>query len=914
MAGASLPETGPEPRRSGPPPALQGTCVHSRSPTVDNSGRWTVVDSAVETVPEGVSRVPRVPAGVSDSEWRGVTGGVFGVSQGVSRVPPSDRWRPIIPPGTRDLAVTSREVASNGPELVSAETSHKNTSKSTQTSEEVHDPDSDMSDVDDIDAPEEDVEILDSTPITSATMARIQKSLIYASSHGDQGTPSDVISSLNDVISSGHSKSSIVPGPTPFPVYDRRFTGSRALFPQRRRRPTRLRLWPNGVIPYSISSNYSSSERELINRVFRLFETVTCLRLVPRTSEKDYVRITPTGRCSGEVGRRGGRQKISLPHWCLSFGHAAHELMHTAGFWHEHQRPDRDQFVRVLWDNIKPRHRRADYGRRVWEELGEGSWLGPYDFRSILHYSGRGSAVDSTKPTMVARQGGVKLGGNGNLTDIDIWKINTQYHCWQRRVANSLYEFGDNRLGGREGRRFGRLVTKEESTRNSPKASSEQGENNTKKILQTQGTATFTSKTKSTEEVLGAIKELVEYRNRKTPTAKEQILADNSASNVKGGEASIIPSSIARHVKPGPSKVEVIASILQGKSIHSSNYHVPDTSENRNIEDAGKNGEASVRPEDQHFTSDLEGAQHTSQSDDRETTGSAAPSTRPSHRQRYEFRAQGSSSRTESSHLDLHSVAKHVSVLGNEEATDSSQLKVSRGHPNPHQVTSVPESQIAATPPPTPLTRLRVVVKLKDLLKPTATSPTSTTPPTRTEATASPSGRQRDFDRVVISLTDLQKLRASRQQDRGRILQQHQQQPTEPQAQQNQRTVVSYQLPQLPQRENNEARASPGNFQRAQRKLPDNIQYNQPASSSSSSSINKNNPFGHIGGFRIGDRWFFSRSPTSQQTDDVTTEQSVGRDDNPFRHIGGFKVGNEWHFVRNHRRTKRSWLQRRQKL
>ncbi|XP_043206645.1 zinc metalloproteinase nas-7-like [Amphibalanus amphitrite] len=182
----------------------------------------------------------------------------------------------------------------------------------------------------------------------------------------------------------------------------------------------------------SISSNYSSSERELIDRVFRLFETVTCLRLVPRTSEKDYVRITPTGRCSGEVGRRGGRQRISLPHWCLSFGHGAHELMHTAGFWHEHQRPDRDQFVRVLWDNIKPRHRRADYGRRLWEELGEGSWLGPYDFRSILHYSGRGSAVDSTKPTMVARQGGVKLGGNGNLTDIDIWKINTQYHCWQR--------------------------------------------------------------------------------------------------------------------------------------------------------------------------------------------------------------------------------------------------------------------------------------------------------------------------------------------------------------------------------------------------------------------------------------------------------------------------------------------------
>ncbi|KAL1474692.1 hypothetical protein MTO96_037803 [Rhipicephalus appendiculatus] len=113
------------------------------------------------------------------------------------------------------------------------------------------------------------------------------------------------------------------------------------------------KLWPKGIIPYVFEARPNRQKR-LIREAMEQIEAVSCLRFVNRTTERDYVYIDRNDTCGSSVGRKGGRQPLSLGLGCMQIGSVMHELLHVVGFHHEHSRSDRDEYVDVFLDNVQP--------------------------------------------------------------------------------------------------------------------------------------------------------------------------------------------------------------------------------------------------------------------------------------------------------------------------------------------------------------------------------------------------------------------------------------------------------------------------------------------------------------------------------------------------------------------------------
>lgn len=81
---------------------------------------------------------------------------------------------------------------------------------------------------------------------------------------------------------------------------------------------------------------------------------------------------------------KGGRQEVSLPgtfeNYCFQPGSIVHELFHALGFWHEHTREDRDEYIEILWDNM---HSNC---KTQFEIQKPQMLVGDYDYASAMHY------------------------------------------------------------------------------------------------------------------------------------------------------------------------------------------------------------------------------------------------------------------------------------------------------------------------------------------------------------------------------------------------------------------------------------------------------------------------------------------------------------------------------------------------
>eukprot|EP00094_Tigriopus_californicus_P004908 TCALIF_04726-PA protein Name:"Similar to tll2 Tolloid-like protein 2 (Xenopus laevis)" AED:0.21 eAED:0.21 QI:19/0/0/0.86/0.78/0.73/15/0/884 len=163
------------------------------------------------------------------------------------------------------------------------------------------------------------------------------------------------------------------------------------------------RIWDHGVIPYEIEEgNFTGMHKALFKRAMRHWENFTCVQFVERTEEHpNWIVFTdrPCGCCSF-VGKRGnGPQAISIGKNCDKFGIVVHELGHVVGFWHEHTRPDRDEWVQIYRDSIMSGQ---EYNFNQLTEKEVNSMGHKYDYDSIMHYArntfSKGTYLDTILP------------------------------------------------------------------------------------------------------------------------------------------------------------------------------------------------------------------------------------------------------------------------------------------------------------------------------------------------------------------------------------------------------------------------------------------------------------------------------------------------------------------------------------
>ncbi len=184
------------------------------------------------------------------------------------------------------------------------------------------------------------------------------------------------------------------------------------------------RLWPSGMIPYVIDPGFSEETQLEILAAIEEWNTKTVITLFPRTSEANYVRFrTTTERCRSQVGMVGGEQSIwwvQAGNQCGGLSFLIHEIGHTVGLWHEHQRTDRDNYLTIREEGIPQ-------AGMPWILTKDHPVSGPYDFASVMHYHPFAHSIDGL-PVIETIPPGIKIRAiSGGLSIGDVYGVAALY-------------------------------------------------------------------------------------------------------------------------------------------------------------------------------------------------------------------------------------------------------------------------------------------------------------------------------------------------------------------------------------------------------------------------------------------------------------------------------------------------------
>ncbi|XP_078482330.1 uncharacterized protein LOC113474718 [Ciona intestinalis] len=184
---------------------------------------------------------------------------------------------------------------------------------------------------------------------------------------------------------------------------------------------------PSGRIPvgYKLDNTLKNSRKfkDALKEAIKAYKENTCIDITPydpAKHKKKFVDIKKGDGCYASLGY-AEKQRMSIGYGCDYVGIIIHEFLHTMGFAHEQTRPDRDQFVKVNFENIKSNQ---DYNfqkvaaNRVYDLKSE------YDIGSVMHYESLAFSKNYKNTIVDVKTGNALPTQKERLSESDIYEIN----------------------------------------------------------------------------------------------------------------------------------------------------------------------------------------------------------------------------------------------------------------------------------------------------------------------------------------------------------------------------------------------------------------------------------------------------------------------------------------------------------
>ena len=240
------------------------------------------------------------------------------------------------------------------------------------------------------------------------------------------------------------------------------------LFQRPRSRSNSVPLWPSSSIPiYVNTSNRDLPDTALgtVTAAASVWSVSACMSFsIVTTPPKQGPYATVVARkqrgrfagCSAPLGPPADGKVAEINIASCSgndgVGMLAHELGHLIGFTSTLQRPDRDSYVQINWDNIDPYYY-ENFRVDPYQFVGSGGLPVPYDFGSIMHPSPWAGMIigfndhlpdPGTFKARVKPKAGIAIGQRISLSEGDIQAVKLLYGCPLSEIEKSVLRFASS--------------------------------------------------------------------------------------------------------------------------------------------------------------------------------------------------------------------------------------------------------------------------------------------------------------------------------------------------------------------------------------------------------------------------------------------------------------------------------------